>query len=87
MVVCEQWYPLGLQLKVSVGALETIREQFSGTRDQLLEMLKTWLTISDNTSWKTLTDAVRSRSVSEYGMADYLESKYCPVKDMRESKH
>ena len=84
--VCEQWYPLGLQLKVSTEMLDRIRAQFSGSRDQLLEMLKTWLT-SDSTSWKTLTDALKSRSVSGYQIADYLESKYCPMKDMPKSKN
>ena len=58
-----QWYQLGLQLKVKTGTLDRIRAQFSDPRDQLLEMLKTWLTTSDNTSWKTLTEALRSRSV------------------------
>ena len=85
--VHERWYPLGLQLKVSAKILDRIRAQFSDSRDQLQEMLKTWLTISDNTSWKTVTDALRSQSVSGYQIADYLESKYCPMKDMRESKH
>ena len=85
--VCERWYPLGLQLKVRPEMLERIREQFPDSKDQLQEMLKTWLATSDNTSWKALIDAVKSRSVYASGMADYLESKYCPLKDMRESKH
>ena len=83
----EQWYHLGLQLKVRPETLDTIREQCSDPRERLLEMLKTWLTVSDNTSWKALTDALRSRSVNESSTADYLESKYCPIKDMHESKH
>ena len=81
------WYNLGLQLGVRSETLDTIRAQFSDSRDRLLEMLKTWLTTSDNTTWKTLTDALKSRSVSESSTADYLESKYCPMKDMDESKH
>ena len=85
--VCELWYPLGLQLKVSIGMLDRIREQFPDSRGQFLEMLKTWLATSDNTSWKVLVDAVKSRSVNASRMADYLESKYCPLKDMHESKH
>ena len=82
-----KWYHLGLQLKVRIGALDSIREQFTGPRDQLLEMLKTWLTTTDNPSWKTLTDALRSRSVGESQLADHLETKYCLVEDMQESKH
>jgi len=85
--VCEQWYHLGLQLKVSTGMLDRIKAQFSDSKDRLLETLKTWLTTSDNPSWKTLTDALKSRSVSKHRMAGYLESKYCPMKDMLESKH
>ena len=85
--VCRQWYYLGLQLKVRTETLDTIRAQFSDSKYQLLEMLKTWLTTSDNTSWRTLTDALRNQSVNEYRMADYLESKYCSMKDMHESKH
>ena len=80
------WYNLGLQLGVRPETLDTIRAQFSDSRDRLLEMLKTWLTTSDNTTWKALTDALKSRSVNESSTADYLESKYCPMKDMDESK-
>ena len=82
--VSEQWYHLGLQLKVKISTLDSIRAQFADPRDQLLEMLKTWLTTSDNPSWKTLTDALRSRSVRESLLADDLERKYCLVKDMHE---
>ena len=72
-----QWYHLGLQLKVRTGTLDKIRTQFTDPRDQLLEMLKTWLTTSDNTSWKTLTHALRSRSVEATQLASVLETKYC----------
>ena len=82
--VCEQWYHLGLQLIVDRETLETIREQFSDPRDQLLETLKAWLTTSDNTSWKTLTHALMSMRKSR--LAGSLEREYCLTKDMRDSK-
>ena len=82
-----QWYPLGLQLKVRTGTLDRIRAQFPDPIDQLLDMLKTWLTTSDKPSWKTLTDALRSRSVGASQLANILEAKYCLVEDMQESKH
>ena len=75
--VSAQWYPLGLQLRVRANMLDSIRLQFQNPRDQLLEMLKTWLTTSDNPSWKTLTDALRSRSVGASQLASVLETKYC----------
>ena len=87
MGVHDRWYNLGLQLKVRPGTLDRIRAQFSDPRDQLQGMLKTWLTTSDNASWKAITDALKSQSVSGYQIADYLESKYCSLKYMDESKH
>ena len=82
-----KWYHLGLQLKVSVEKLDRIRKEFPDPRDQLLEMLNAWLTTSDNPSWKTVTDALRSRSVGASLLANILEAKYCQMKDMHESKH
>ena len=78
--VSAHWYPLGLQLKVRISTLDGIRIQFQNPRDQLLEMLKSWLTTSDNTSWRALTDALRSRSVGASQLASVLETKYCLVK-------
>ena len=75
--VSPHWYTLGLQLKVRIGTLDRIRTQFHDPRDQLLETLKIWLTAGDRTSWKTLTDALRSRSVGASQLASVLERKHC----------
>ena len=84
----ECWYRLGLQLKVRIATLDRIKAQFSDSTHQLLEVLKTWLTDSDNTSWKTLTDALRSRSVGQPSLADDLEAKYkVEETEVHESKH
>ena len=85
MDVRSQWYDLGLYL--GIQTVERIRVQFPDPRDRLLEVLKTWLTTSDNTSWKSLSDTLRSKSVEAYQLAGGLERKYCLTKDMRESKH
>ena len=79
--VCDRWYNLGLELNLKSETLSRIHDhtRFPDSRDQLLEMLKTWLTTSDNASWKTLTDALRSRSVGASQLASVLESKYCVV--------
>ena len=82
-----KWYNLGLQLNLSVGTQDRIRTQFHEPRDQVLEMLKTWLNTTYNPSLKTLTDALRSRNVGASQLAKQLEAKYCRPKDMRESKH
>ena len=86
------FYPLGLQLKVRTEILDSIQAQFSDPTLQLREVLKFWLTTADKPSWKTLTDALRSRSVggshdqSASVLADNLKAKYCLVEDMQESK-
>ena len=85
--VHEQWYHLGLQLKVRVDILDRIRTRFTNPRDQLREMLSSWLRTADYPSWKTLTNALRSRSVGESNFADVLEAKYCLMEDMHESKY
>ena len=76
-----QWYPFGLQLKVRIGTLDSIQAQFSDPKRQLLEMLKTWLTTSDNTSWMSLTDALKSRSVGASQLARVLERKHCVMEE------
>ena len=80
-VVHRQWYYLGLQLKVRPETLDIIKAQFPDPTHLLLEILKTWLTTSDNPSWKTLTDALRSRSVGASQLAADLQKKYCLVEE------
>ena len=82
-----QWVELGLHLHLGVETMDRIRElQISNSRDKLLEVLKTWLTTSDNPSWKTISDALRSPRVRAYQLAGGLERKYCLTKEMCESK-
>ena len=75
--VSVQWYHLGVQLKVRTGTLDNIQAQYSDPKRQLLEVLKVWLTISDSTTWNSLTDALKSRSVGVSQLAAVLEKKYC----------
>ena len=88
-MVCPKWYYLGLQLKVPVRRLDTIRHVFSDPKEQFLEMLKDWLLNTYNPSWKTVVDALRSPGVEENRLASVLERKYCLVEetDVYESKH
>ena len=78
------WYRLGVQLQVRISTMDSIRIQFQNPRDQLLEMLKTWLTTSDNTSWKSLADALRSRSVGACQFASVVERKHCVIEEIVE---
>ena len=89
--VCDWWYNLGLQLGVSPETLDRMRDRvfwphYHCPSDELREMLKTWLTTSDNPSWKTISDALRSPRVGANRLAGCLERKYCLTKEMCESK-
>ena len=75
--VSADWYDLGLQLKVGIGTLKSIRAEFSAPKHHLREMLNAWLTTGDNPSWKTLIEALRSRMVGASQLAAALETKYC----------
>ena len=86
MDLSAQWYLLGVQLKVKIGTLDSIRVQFADPKHQLLEMLKAWLTTSDNTTWEILTNGLRSQSVGAVQLAGELENKYCLVKKAEVSK-
>ena len=57
--------------------------QFSAADDRLREMLKTWLTTCDNPSWKVLINALRSRSVGAYQLADDLMRKWMEETEVR----
>ena len=71
------WYLLGLRLSVTTGTLDRIRAYFFDPRDQLQEMLTTWLKTCASPSWKILVDALRDVGASQ--LAEALEMKYCPV--------
>ena len=79
--VRDEWYALGVQLKMRP---EIPRRKFQASIDGLLEILKSWLTTSDNSSWNTLTDALKT--MGEKQLAGSLERKYCLTKEMRDSK-
>jgi len=78
--ISAEWYNLGLKLSVRVGKLNSICTEFNTTKDRLREVLNAWLSTSENPSWKTLIDALKSRIVGASQLAGDLETKYCPVK-------
>ena len=72
-----KWYDVGLELKVSVATLDSIRDQFSDPKDCFREALKCWLKSTPKPTWRVLVDALRSHTVDEKQLADNLEAKHC----------
>ena len=81
--VCVKWYDIGLQLHVSVGTLDAIKEQYDDLSHCLREALKTWLKTSPSApTWNNIVDALRSSTVGEVRLAADLQHKYCSTQDM-----
>ena len=77
-----KWYDIGLQLRISVGTLDAIKEQYDDPSHCLRETLKTWLkTCPSPPTWKNIVDALRCSTVGEVRLAADLEQKYCSTQD------
>ena len=68
-----KWYDIGLQLHMSVGTLDAIKEQYDDPSHCLRETLKTWLkTCPSLPTWKNIVDALRCSTVGEVRLATDL---------------
>ena len=77
-----------MQLHVSVGTLDAIKEQYDDPSRCLKETLKTWLkTCPSLPKWKNIVDALRSITVGEVRLAADLEQKYCSTQDTATHHH
>ena len=74
-----KWYIIGVHLRVSVGTLDAINNQYSNPSDCLRETLTTWLKSSTPT-WSNIVDALNV--VDEVRLAADLEHKYCSTQDI-----
>ena len=73
-----KWYDIGIELKLSIGTLNTIREDFPQAADCLREMCINWLKCIDpSPSWAALAKALESPPVGEGHLAEQLRDKYC----------
>jgi len=73
-----KWYDIGIELKLSIGTLDTIRKDFTCAADCLREMSIHWLKRTDPCpSWKALTKALKSPPVGKEHLAQQLRDKYC----------
>ena len=79
--ISAKWNNLGLQLGVSIGRLNAIKEDYHTTSDCLRETLTTWLKTFSSPSWSAMVDALKSKTVGEVNLAVELEQKYCLTQD------
>ena len=80
--ICVKWDDIGLQLRMNVGTLDAIKEQYDDPSHCLRETLTTWLkTCPSLPTWKNVVNALRSSTVGEVRLAADLEQKYCSTQD------
>ena len=73
-----KWYDIGIELKLSIGTLNTIREDFPQAADCLREICIHWLKRTDpRPSWTALSVVLESPPVGEGHLAQQLRGKYC----------
>ena len=72
-----KWYNLGLQLRVDVGTLDSIKAQYDDPGDRLREVMKTWLTTNKNPTWSAIVEALKTPTINNIRLAGYLQQKYC----------
>ena len=74
-----KWNNIGVQLGVSVGTLDAIRETYSDPSNCLREALTAWLKSSLPNKWTNVVDALNV--VGEARLAAELEHKYYSTLD------
>ena len=76
--VSHKWFNLGLELQLSVGALERVRNRYPDSSEALREILLHWLKkVDPPPTWEGLACALESRTVGEPRLAEQLRTKYC----------
>lgn len=81
--ISQQWYDIGLQLKIIPDVLDKIKGEESDSSNQLREMLKVWLKRAQpKPTWEAVVQALRSQTVGREQEASSLEEKYCQGKGM-----
>lgn len=67
-----KWYNIGLELGIDVTDLDEIKYTNNDIpRKCLLEMLKVWLNLVENSpTWKALSKALRTEPIDELALAE-----------------
>ena len=77
--VRDVWFPLGVQLKVPLADLRSIRADYRDkSSDCLLEMLSTWLSsTAPPPTWQRVVDALCCASIDRHSVGYRIREIYC----------
>ncbi len=70
----ENWFDLGLALKVSPGTLHNIRDRYQGNKAGLREMLTARLETATLT-YSELCQSLRAQTIKQYVLAEAIEKE------------
>ncbi len=73
----DQWYNLGLTLKLRPGDLDAIKGPYKDPKECLRDAVKAWLNTSPDPSWEAIVQALRNPIVGRESSARRLEQMYC----------
>ena len=74
-----KWYNTGIQLKLEISVLESIRNDYRGSIDDCFrEMIVAWLKSSSQVpkTWSTLANVLKGPTVGFEELATQIEEKY-----------
>ena len=69
------WFTLGHQLDIDIGALENIKENHHTANQRLIVMLKKWQDTYPERGWSHIVDALRKLGLNN--LADKVNVEYC----------
>ena len=60
-----------------MSTLDCIKVQYDDPGDQLREVVKAWLTSTDNPTWEGVIEALKSPVIDDSLLAMELQQRYC----------
>ena len=71
----DKWHNIGMQLNLHESDLKGIESNYPRRGDCLREMVYRWLR-TGNATWNMMINALKSRTVGEFYLAEQLNKKY-----------
>ena len=71
------WYELGIQLDITPGTLDTVREDHPTVKRRLVAMLEKWQNKYPNKGWSDILTALREMEKND--LANEVASNYCKL--------
>ena len=77
-IIPHKWKPVAFQLGLIMSDIKVIHKDEDDTFSRFMAVFDHWQRSSCKPyTWKTLVNALRSRSVNEINLADELQREFC----------